>query len=223
MSGFETDHLVTFGVQPTLAGYRPDQTRDLDQRILQTLAGLAGRALRRRDDRSENLADTNHSGNITLAGYTAKENEDMNVESPSVSPGYFSTMGMPLLAGREFTEQDRDGAHKVAVVNESFARHYFGEPQLAIGHYYGKGGGQVPIDTEIVGVVKDAKHTGVRAGDHTHHVHSVSAGDESGRDDVLCTHLAVAGKRGSDHPARDAKVRLQARSGQFPNHAGTGR
>jgi predicted permease len=108
------------------------------------------------------LADTNESNNITLAGYTAKENEDMNVESPAVSPGYFSTMGMPLVAGREFTDQDRDAAHKVAVVNESFARHYFGEPQLALGHYYCKGGGNVKPDTEIVGVVKDAKHTGVR-------------------------------------------------------------
>ena len=108
------------------------------------------------------LADTNTSNNITLAGYTAKENEDMNVESPRVSPGYFSTMGMPLIAGREFTDQDRDAAHKVAVVNESFARHYFGQPQLAVGHYYCKGAGDVKPDTEIVGVVKDAKHTGVR-------------------------------------------------------------
>ena len=40
--GIATDHLVTFGVQPTLAGYRPDQTRDLDQRVLQTLAALPG-------------------------------------------------------------------------------------------------------------------------------------------------------------------------------------
>ncbi len=159
--GFETDHLVQFGVHATLAGYRPDQTRDLDTRILQMLATLPGvRSVAGTTDRE--LADTNTSNNITLAGYTAKENEDMNVESPNVSPGYFSTMGMPLVAGREFTDQDRDATHKVAVVNESFARHYFGEPQLAIGHYYGKGGGQVAIDTEIIGVVKDAKHTGVR-------------------------------------------------------------
>jgi putative ABC transport system permease protein len=159
--GFETDHLVTFGVQATFAGYRPDQTRDLDKRVLETLAALPGiRSVAGTTDRE--LADTNTSNNITLAGYTAKENEDMNVESPRVSPGYFSTMGMPLLAGREFTDQDRDAGHKVAVVNESFARHYFGEPQLAVGHYYGKGGGQVPIDTQIIGVVKDAKHTGVR-------------------------------------------------------------
>jgi predicted permease len=108
------------------------------------------------------LADTNISNNITLAGYTEKENEDMNVESPRVSPDYFTTMGMPLIAGREFTDQDRDASHKVAVVNESFARHYFGEANLAVGHYYCRGGGDVKPDTEIVGVVKDAKHTGVR-------------------------------------------------------------
>jgi putative ABC transport system permease protein len=159
--GFETDHLVTFGLQPTLAGYRPDQTRDLDQHVLQTLAALPGvRSVAGTTDRE--LADTNISNNITLAGYTEKENEDMNVESPRVSPGYFSTMGMTLIAGREFTDQDRDATHKVAVVNERFARHYFGEPQRAIGHYYCKGGGNVKPDTEIVGVVKDAKHTGVR-------------------------------------------------------------
>jgi len=159
--GFETDHLVTFGVQPTLAGYRPDQTRDLDTRVLQTLAALPGvRSAAGTTD--PELADTNTSNNITLAGYTAKENEDMNVESPRVSPGYFSTMRMTLIAGREFTEQDRDSSHKVAVVNESLARHYFGEPQRAIGHYYCKGAGDVKPDTEIVGVVKDAKHTGIR-------------------------------------------------------------
>ena len=159
--GFATDHLVTFGVQPTLAGYRPDQTRDLDKQILQTLAALPGvRSVAATSD--PELANDNTSRNITLAGYTAKENEDMNVESPNVSPGYFSTMGMPLLAGRDLSEQDRDGTQKVAVVNESFARHYFAEPQQAVGHYYGQGAGDVKPDTEIVGVVRDAKHTGVR-------------------------------------------------------------
>jgi putative ABC transport system permease protein len=160
--GFATDHLVTFGVQPTLAGYRPEQTRDLDTKVLQMLAGLPGvRSVAATND--PELANDDHQNNITLAGYTEKENEDMTVESPSVSPGYFSAMGMPLLAGRELTDQDRDGTLKVAVVNESFARHYFGDPQRALGHYYCKGGGiTVKPDTEIVGVVKDAKHGSVR-------------------------------------------------------------
>jgi len=159
--GIEADHLVTFGVQPTLAGYRPDQARELESRVLQTLATLPGvRASAGTTD--PELANTNTGNNITVEGYTEKENEDMNVESPRVSPGYFSTMGMNLIAGRDFTEQDRDTSSKVAVVNESFARHYFSEPQQAIGHFYAKGGGDVKPDIEIVGVVKDAKHTGVR-------------------------------------------------------------
>jgi len=159
--GFTTDHLVTFGVQPTLAGYPPDQTRDVDKQVLQTLAALPGvRSAAGTTDRE--LAGDNTSNTITLAGYTAKENENMNVESANVSPGYFSTMGMPLLAGREFGDQDHDGTQKVAVVNESFARHYFEEPQQAIGHSYGNGRGKVTTDIEIIGVVKDAKHTGVR-------------------------------------------------------------
>jgi putative ABC transport system permease protein len=160
--GFATDHLVTFGVQPTLAGYRPEQTRDLDTKVLQMLAGLPGvRSVAATND--PELANDDHQNNITLAGYTEKENEDMDVESPSVSPGYFSAMGMPLLAGRELNDQDREGTLKVAVVNESFARHYFGDPQRALGHYYCKGGGiTVKPDTEIVGVVKDAKHGSVR-------------------------------------------------------------
>ena len=154
--GFETDHLVTFGVQATLAGYRPDQTRELDHRILQTLAILPGvRSVAGTTD--PELADDNTGRNITLAGYTAKENEDMDVESPKVSPGYFSTMGAPLLAGRELTEQDHEGAQKVAVVNEGFARHYFADPQRAVGQYFAWGGGNVKPDTEIVGVVKDMK------------------------------------------------------------------
>ena len=159
--GIATDHLVTFGIQATLAGYQPDQTRDLDTRVLQMLAALPGvRSVAGTSD--PELADDNTSNNITLAGYTAKETENMNVESPHVSPGYFSTMGMPLLAGRDFGDQDHEGTQKVAVVNESFARHYFGEAQRAIGHYYCKGAGNVKPDTEIVGVVKDARHTGVR-------------------------------------------------------------
>jgi predicted permease len=160
--GFETDHLVTFGIKPTLAGYRPEQARDLDTRVLQTLASLPGvRSVAGTTD--PELANDDHQSNITLAGYTEKENEDMDVERPTVSPGYFSAMGMTLLAGRELSDQDREGTHKVAVVNESFARHFFGDPRLALGHYYCIGGGKsVKPDTEIVGVVKDAKHASVR-------------------------------------------------------------
>jgi putative ABC transport system permease protein len=159
--GFATDHLVTFSIDPSLAGYQPAQNLDVDTRVLSTLATLPGvRGVAATND--SELADNGFSGNISIAGYTAKEDEDMNVEQPYVSPGYFSSMGMTLLAGRGLSEADRAGTQKVAVVNESFALHYFGDAQHALEHYLANGGGNVKPDIEIVGVVKDAKHRGVR-------------------------------------------------------------
>jgi putative ABC transport system permease protein len=162
--GFVTDHLVTFTLDPTLAGYEPSQRAALDARVLQTLDAVPGvRSVAATTD--PELADDNTGHNITVAGYKEKEDEDMHVEVARVSSGYFSAMGMTLLAGREINDQDREGAPNVAVVNESFARHFFGSAPLALGHYFGNGGGNsVKTDIEIVGVVKDAKHTGVRAG-----------------------------------------------------------
>jgi putative ABC transport system permease protein len=68
---------------------------------------------------------------------------------------------MPLLAGRPLNQVDA-GKAKVAVVNESFARHFFGEPQRAIGQHYGRGGATHQREIEIVGVVRDAKHSNLR-------------------------------------------------------------
>jgi putative ABC transport system permease protein len=162
--GFVTDHLVTFTLDPTLAGYEPSQRAALDTRVLQTLDTVPGvRSVAATTD--PELADDNTGHNITVAGYKEKEDEDMHVEVARVSSGYFSAMGMTLLAGREINDQDREGTPNVAVVNESFARHFFGSAPLALGHYFGNGGGNsVKTDIEIVGVVKDAKHTRVRAG-----------------------------------------------------------
>lgn len=159
--GFTTSNLVTFGIDPRLAGYERRQTAELYQRVLDKLAGLPGvRFVAATSD--PELANNNTGSNITVAGYRAAENEDMNVEAAGVSSAYFSTLQMPLLAGRGFSDQDRAGSQKVAVVNESFARKYFGTPQNAVGHYFCWGAGDVTPDIEIVGVVKDARHTTVR-------------------------------------------------------------
>jgi putative ABC transport system permease protein len=163
--GFSTDHLLTFTIDPRLAGYRPDQATGLYQQILDRLVSLPGvRSVAATSD--PELRNNNSSANITVAGYQAAENEDMNVEHSGVSAGYFTTMKMPLLAGREINDQDRMDSHKVAVVNESFAKHYFGSPQNAMGRYFCFGAGDVKPDTEIVGVVGDAKHTNVRSDIH---------------------------------------------------------
>jgi putative ABC transport system permease protein len=166
--GFATDHLVTFTIDPRLAGYQLNQTAELYDRLLERLSALPGvRSVAATND--PELANTNSSSNISVAGYHAAEGEDinhMNVEWAYVSSGYFSTLKMPLLAGRELTDQDRAGTQKVAVVNESFARHFFSLPQNAIGQYFGERAGTVPIDIQIVGVVRDAKHATVRGEIH---------------------------------------------------------
>jgi putative ABC transport system permease protein len=159
--GFSTDHLVTFSVDLRMAGYQPGRTGDLYQSILDRLAGLPG-VLSVAATTDPELANTNSSANITVDGYRPAENEDMNVEWEQVSPGYFSTLKMPVVAGRELTDQDRTGAQRVAVVNERFARRYFLQPQNALGHYFCPGAGNVKTDIQVVGVVRDTKHTGLR-------------------------------------------------------------
>jgi putative ABC transport system permease protein len=159
--GITTDHLVTFTVNPRLAGYQPNQAAELRDKILEKLSALVGvRSAAATND--PELADTNRRSNITVAGYRAAEGEDTNVEWENVSSRYFSTLQMSLLAGRELSDQDQASAQKVAVVNERFARHFFLQPQDAIGHYFGQGAGNIKIDTQIVGVARDTKHTNVR-------------------------------------------------------------
>jgi predicted permease len=160
--GFVTSHLVTFGINPQMAGYRQDQVNPLHQRVLDTLAALPGvRSVGGTDD--PELADDDIGSNFSVAGYEAKDDEDMDMEAPSVTPGYFASLQLPLLAGRTFTDQDVVGQPSVAVVNATFARKYFGDPRRAIGRLIGHGQGpDTKLDIQIIGVVGDAKHIGVR-------------------------------------------------------------
>jgi predicted permease len=80
-----------------------------------------------------------------------------------VGPGYFATVGIPLLAGREFTGTDELGAPKVAVVNQNFARKFGLNGRDAVGKRMSTdGGGTTDLDIEIVGFVQDAKYSDVK-------------------------------------------------------------
>ncbi len=159
--GFTSDHLLGFNVNPRLAGYQPDQVNALNRRVLDTLAALPGvRAVAATDD--PDLSGEDDNGNIKIVGYNAKEDEDMQVEQPWVTPQYFTTMQVPLLAGRAFSDHDVPGTENVVIVNSSFAQHYFGTPQAALGHVVNFGSVEEPQNTTIVGVVGDTKHQGVR-------------------------------------------------------------
>jgi putative ABC transport system permease protein len=162
--GMTTDHLVELGISPTMAGYAQKDAIPLQDRIRAVLRGLPGVQVAGGTS-DPVLADDDTQSNITIEGYAAKADEDVDVETPWITPGYFAALGIPLIAGRDLAEADTTGAPRVAVVNQSFAVKYFGSPQKALGHSIAQGAGdKVKLDTQIVGVVGDAKQHGVREG-----------------------------------------------------------
>ena len=76
---------------------------------------------------TRDLAGDDVQGDVLASGYTPKPDEDFDVELPWVSNDYLQTLGIPLVAGRYFNEGDTATSEKVAVVNESFAKHFYGE------------------------------------------------------------------------------------------------
>ncbi len=156
--GIVTDHLLGFAINPALAGYAPKDSLAVQSRVRSALAGLPGvRAIGGTTD-PVLTGDGTISG-MRVEGYPTPAGESESVESPEITPGYFATMGISLVAGRDLTEGDGAAGQKVAVVSRTFAVKYFGSPEKALGHYLGK---HSKLDTQIVGVAADAKHRSVR-------------------------------------------------------------
>ncbi|HEY9231732.1 MAG TPA: FtsX-like permease family protein, partial [Blastocatellia bacterium] len=87
---------------------------------------------------------------------------EMHVNRNSVGANYFSTMGIPLVKGREFSQSDAADSPKVAVINETMARRYFADREVIGSHFAFGAGNAVKPDIQIVGVVKNSKHADVR-------------------------------------------------------------
>jgi predicted permease len=96
---------------------------------------------------------------VQVEGYAFRSDESESVGFNAIAPQYFATLGTPLLEGREFSDRDTATAPKVAVVNESFARYFFGEKSAL-----GRRVTSVSVTYEIVGVVRDAKYQHIRDG-----------------------------------------------------------
>jgi len=154
--GVSAGHVLQFTVEPGLNGESPTQTIAFADNARQAIAATPGV----RSVSASFLAifsNSDSSSNITPQGYAMHPNEDTNVATNAIGPEYFSTLGIPLLAGREFTEADTAKSPKVVIINEMLARRFFaGRNPIGLHIAYGAGSSVHP-DMEIVGVVKDSK------------------------------------------------------------------
>ncbi|MCX6636509.1 MAG: ABC transporter permease, partial [Acidobacteria bacterium] len=157
--GFRTGNLVSFDVDAPLSGYKPGQAVRIYEQLRERLEGLAGvnAAVI-----SQSTLFTGGAGQISIStdGYQPREGENMGPLFNSVSERFFESIGMPILEGREFTPADGVAAPKVAVVNDNFARYFYGS-QSALGRRFGIGDRNP--DIIIVGVVRDGRADQLRS------------------------------------------------------------
>ena len=154
--GFRRERLLSFAVDPSLAGYKADRIRRFAEDVQARMAAAPRVQSAAVGVIALSIRTIRTCPTISIEGRQPKEDENMNPWFDTVSPGYFPTLGIPLLAGRDFTPRDRAGAPRVAVVNDVFANYYF-KNENPIGRRFGFGRGP-KADIEIVGVVRGAKY-----------------------------------------------------------------
>jgi len=157
--GIRSENVITFGTSPELNGYKPAQSRAFFERAEAQLAAIPG---------VQNvtaalvplIAGNNWGNSLWVEGYTRDPKAVNHSMFNMVGDGYFGKIGMPLISGREFTDRDTQAGPKVAIVNESWVKLFFGNKN-PIGRHFGLSGSKT-LDIEIVGVVKDAHYSSVK-------------------------------------------------------------
>jgi len=170
--GFTTGNLAAFEVDPSLNGYNTDRSKLFYRRLTAEIGAIPG--VRSVGVATVRILENNESDSwLTIEGYHPKATETPDAFMNWIGPGYFTTLSVPILAGRDFTERDTqmqqhgdrptDWVSRVVIVNERFAKRFFGSAGNAIGRHVGYGiDPGTKTDMEIVGVIKDVKYTSLR-------------------------------------------------------------
>jgi predicted permease len=158
--GVKVDNVITFGVSPELNGYTPERSRQLFERLERELAALPG-ATGVTASMVPLLGGSNWGTDVAVEGFKSGPDIDSNARYNNVGPGYFRTLGVPILSGREFTDADILTGPKVAIVNEAFVKK-FNLGRDAVGKHMSDDDNREKLEVEIVGVAQNAKYSRVK-------------------------------------------------------------
>ncbi len=158
--GYNLENLILFRVDAAPGGYKgaaiPRFQLDLLARI-SAIPGLRGATVSK-----DGLFSGSESADpIAVEGYTPKAGDEMHSRMDHVGPGYFSTLGIPILMGREIEAQDAPGIIRAAVINQTFARRFFPNTNPIGKHVRDTYSGN-PAEMIVVGVAADAKYNDLR-------------------------------------------------------------
>jgi len=159
--GFKTANLLAFKINPQMNGYSADKTKMIYSRLEESLNNLPGV-----ENASLAVVGVMEGDEwdqwVTIDSYSPKTGELPDPHMNFLSPGYFKTMGIPMLAGRDFRLSDTLQSGKVCIVNEAFAKKYF-QTVNAVGHQIGMGiDPGTKTDITIIGVARSTKYESMR-------------------------------------------------------------
>jgi len=152
--GLKPDGIVSFSISPASNGYSADRTAALARRLTESLSTLPGVSSVSAAE-LPTLTNSDSSTNVKTSADPPGPRLSRRTYRNDVGPAYFSTLGIPLVVGREFRWEDDARVGRVAILNETAAREYF-PGRSAIGERLAIGKSD-ELNVEIVGVVKDSK------------------------------------------------------------------
>jgi predicted permease len=157
--GVNIDNVLTFTISPRSSGYDSTRSKALYARLEDELASIPG-VTGVTSSLVPLLGGSNWGTDVQVQGFKEDADTDDNSRFNEVGAGYFRTLGIELLAGREFTTADDIGRPDVAIVNETFAKK-FGLGRDAVGKRMGYADTTI-LHMEIVGLVRDSKYAEVK-------------------------------------------------------------
>ena len=159
--GINVENVVTFGVSPALNGYAAQRSLAFFEQLEDNLRATPG-ITSVTASLVPLIGGDNWGNSLQVEGFQAGPDTDTGSRYNEVLPGYFRTLGVPLIAGREFTRSDAKGSPKVAIVNEAFAKKFNLGPNVVGKHLSGQDPKSTKLDTEIIGLVPNTKYSAVK-------------------------------------------------------------